>query len=468
MSGHPNILLDLIDRGAADLKPDPMKVVPEARATLRVLVLTPSVQNPGGIQRYSRTLTRALQEILGCSNVVTIAAQEPRVDARTRRTKLAVAAKLQLGWQAISEAVHWRPDLIICTHLSFGPAAWMARILTERPYWIVVHGIEAWCDLPYWKRIALAHADRILVTSAFSREQVASRHQIGSELMWTLPCTLDETLLSVEPSKSGLCQSLGDGRRVILTVARMDSSEGYKGHDVVLQALPSVLAKVPDLVYVVVGGGDDRSRLESLARDLRVAEHVVFTGEISDSELAALYQRSEIFVLPARTEVGGSNPKGEGFGIVFLEAMAFKKPVIGPDYGAPAELVRDGQNGLLVRADDAASVAEAISKMLLNPDMARAMGKTGGDWVRKRYSYRSFSEQLKEMLARFASDAGSSLVVTADVRSSTRSQNIKRSAGSHVLEIVSLVWLVAINMLYYAQFRGALISLLGRVFKIWR
>jgi len=178
----------------------------------------------------------------------------------------------------------------------------------------------------------------------------------------------------------------------------MAASERYKGHDVVLRALPSVVAKVPDLTYVVVGDGDDRPPLESLANQLGLADHVVFTGEVSESELAALYQRSEVFVLPARTVIDDHNPKGEGFGIVFLEAMAFGKPVIGPNYGAPAELIRHGENGLLVDPDDPTSVAEALVRLLTNPKAAHQMGKAGSAWVRGHYSYASFRERLGELL----------------------------------------------------------------------
>jgi phosphatidyl-myo-inositol dimannoside synthase len=192
--------------------------------------------------------------------------------------------------------------------------------------------------------------------------------------------------------------ALSHGQRVTLTVARMAASERYKGHDVVLRALSSVLAKVPNLTYVIVGDGDDRPRLEKLANDLGVAERVLFTGETSDSELAALYQRSEVFAMPARTVLDNRNPKGEGFGIVYLEAMAFGKPVIGPDYGAPAELIQHGKTGLLVDPEDPTAVAQALLKLLSDPESAREMGRAGSKWVRQHYSYDSFCERLQEIL----------------------------------------------------------------------
>jgi len=205
--------------------------------------------------------------------------------------------------------------------------------------------------------------------------------------------------LTITPVLNGRYPKLSDERRVLLTVARMDATEQYKGHDVVLRALPSVIGKVANLSYIIVGDGDDRIRLEDLARELGVADHVVFTGGINDCELAAIYRRSEIFVLPARTVVNSPNPKGEGFGIVFLEAMAFGKPVVAPRYGAPAEIIRDGQHGLLVDPENPASVANALSTLLGNPDAALAMGKAGRDHVRMHYSYDSFRDRLRAALA---------------------------------------------------------------------
>jgi glycosyltransferase involved in cell wall biosynthesis len=210
---------------------------------------------------------------------------------------------------------------------------------------------------------------------------------------------VDEGLTAVDPPSTGPHQSVADGQPVVLTVARMEASEQYKGHDVVLRALPSVLARVPNLVYVVVGDGDDRARIEALADSLGLRPHVMFTGRVTDSELAALYKRCDVFALPARTVMDASNPKGEGFGIVFLEAMAFGKPVIGPKYGAPAELIRDGQSGLLVDPEDPTAVAEALLSVLSAPEHAKRMGEAASRWVRQEYSFSSLRRRLGEILA---------------------------------------------------------------------
>lgn len=364
---------------------------------MKVLVLSPSLASVGGIQRYTTTLIRALKDELGDQSVRCITIAEASHGNRVNGT-LPIRAKLSFAYHAFRDAWRWKPDLIICTHLALGPIAWSLSISNRLPYWIVVYGIEAWISLSCEKRNALRRAGRVLAISTFTEEQVAKRQQINSGRMARLPCALDDTLLSIEPSRNGHF-SFSNEQPIILTVGRMATSERYKGHDVVLRTLPPVVAKVPKVMYLVVGDGDDRPCLEALAKDLGVAQHVIFTGEVSDSELAEIYRRSSVFVLPARTVMDDRDPKGEGFGIVFLEAMAFEKPVIGPNYGAPAELIRDGENGLLIDPEDPTSVGEALVKLLSNPDMAMQMGKTGSEWVSTQYSYDCFRNRLRELLS---------------------------------------------------------------------
>jgi phosphatidylinositol alpha-1,6-mannosyltransferase len=285
------------------------------------------------------------------------------------------------------------------------------------------------------------------------------RHQIDEERIASLPCTLDETLLNVEPAGESLLRYLPDDRRVVLTVGRMAAGERYKGHEVVLRALPSVVAKIPSVTYVVVGDGDDRPRLEALAQLLGLTDHVVFTGEMSESELAASYHRSEIFALPARTVIDDHNPKGEGFGIVFLEAMAFGKPVIGPRHGAPAELIQQGKTGLLVDPEDATSVAEALLSLFSDREAAREMGKAGSDWVRRHYSYGSLREKLRQIL-------DGQVEGSQPVRSSIKGSRWMKA--EILLEALFVLWVIVVNVLYYAQFKDLLISRLAQFVYRWR
>ena len=363
---------------------------------MKVLVLAPPMGAFGGIQRYTTTLLQALKELVGEGNVRCLAM--PDVGNSAGSSRASARSKLGFIVSALWAGMRWRADLVICAHLALGPIAWLLAKITLRPYWVFVYGIEAWAPLPFAKRRALRRATRVIGISKFTCEQVVKRQQVKAERISKLPCALNEELATIEPASVGPHQLVGKGSRVVLTVARLASSEQYKGHDVILRALPSVLQRVSDLTYVVVGDGDDRPRLEALAKELGLGQHVIFTGQVNDAELAALYRRCDVFAMPAQTKITPQEAKGEGFGIVYLEAMAFGKPVIGPNDGAPAEIIADGKHGLLVNPEDPSAVAAALVDMLTHPDRARAMGQAGSDWVRQQFSYVAFRERLKGIL----------------------------------------------------------------------
>jgi len=142
---------------------------------------------------------------------------------------------------------------------------------------------------------------------------------------------------------------------VLMTVGRLATEERYKGFDEVLEALPALAEKNPHVVYVICGEGPDRARLEAKAATLGVRERVRFTGFIPEAEKADYYRLADAYVMPSR---------GEGFGIVFLEAMACGIPVMGSQLDGSREALLDGELGVLVNPDDASEVAEGIASTL--------------------------------------------------------------------------------------------------------
>jgi glycosyltransferase involved in cell wall biosynthesis len=177
--------------------------------------------------------------------------------------------------------------------------------------------------------------------------------------------------------------------RIILTVGRWDPAERYKGADTLIAALPRVLKTAPDTSLVLVGDGDDRSRLERLARDLGVSQHAQFLHGLTPEQLFACYANCEIFALPSR---------GEGFGLVFLEAMAHAKPVIGGAHGGIPDIVEDGVTGWLVPHGDVERVAQALESLLNNPSRAAEMGARGRDRLEKTFSFAQFQMHLAQIL----------------------------------------------------------------------
>ncbi len=195
---------------------------------------------------------------------------------------------------------------------------------------------------------------------------------------------------------SALRQRLGgEGRPVVLTVCRLVQR---KGIDTVLHALPRILSEVPDALYVVVGDGPDRARLEALAAERGLGAHVRFAGKVSHRQLPLYFNACDVFVMPAREE----GPNVEGFGLVFLEANACGKPVIGAHSGGIPDAVRHGETGLLVPPGDAGALTESLLRLLIDPASACRLGATGRARVVREAGWDRVADCLYEsMLERY-------------------------------------------------------------------
>lgn len=259
-----------------------------------------------------------------------------------------------IGWY---HALRERPDCIICFHLNFMPAVLPLARLLRSPYVGVLHGIEAWNPLPASRRRALASADWLYAVSRFTLRSSAARHGLDLAKASLLPCSFDESRFSPGPKPDNLLSRYGlhIDQPIALTVARVDRSERYKGHETMLAAMPGILNRCPNMRYIVAGTGDDLGYLKSEALRLGVADSVIFTGFIPTEELPDLYRLCDIFVMPS---------KAEGFGIVFLEAMASGRPVIAGNQDGSTDALDQGRLGVLVDPDDKVALADAVLSIL--------------------------------------------------------------------------------------------------------
>lgn len=360
----------------------------------KVLVLAPSLESIGGVQSYTRTLASALEEILGtgCVRLLTVGGE-----ARTQRdgrVALETSVKLRFAVHACTTAMVWRPELVIATHIGVAPVARLIKKYTKIPFWLVLHGIEVWGKLLPAKERALRAAAKYVALTRFSLDAAIVRHALGKPAAVLLPPPL---AIRVHRASSDSTSS-STSAPVVLTVGRLAAAERYKGHDIMLEAWPAVLRRVPGAEYWIVGDGDDRRRLESRAQEVGVAGSVRFTGALSGDRLSEAYERCSIFAMPARTELQRDAPEGEGFGIVFLEAMAHGKPVVAPRDGAPAEFIRSDEHGLLVDPSDRAEIAEAIIGLLEDPERRRRMGENARSWVAREFTRENFVARLRQTL----------------------------------------------------------------------
>jgi phosphatidylinositol alpha-1,6-mannosyltransferase len=362
----------------------------------KVLVLAPSLKSLGGIQNYTRTLVDALQVVLGHDRVRVVPVLSDPVVQDDGSVALQSSVKVRFLFSAITAAIAWCPDLIICAHVGLAPAARLIQKLIGVRFWVVLYGIEVWGDLPVTKRNALRAAQRYVAITRFTLDATTARHGLESHRELILPPSLPK---GRPPSRQTDCRtSKCLTRPTVLTVGRIEASERYKGHDVMLDAWPAVLRRLPDAMYCIVGGGDDRQRLESRARELGIADSVHFAGAVSSEQLDVCYDSCWVFAMPSRTELNTRVPRGEGFGIVFLEAMTHGKPVVGPRVGSPTEFIRSGEHGLLVDPTDSREVARALIELLEDPTRAQHMGDAGREWVAKEFSFDRFCERLRDAL----------------------------------------------------------------------
>lgn len=284
-----------------------------------------------------------------------------------------------------------KPLLVIATHPNFAPIIRSMQVVAPRMKSIIcTHGVEVWEPLPRMRRGALQHASLVLAPSRSTADYVISAQNVPPEKVRVLPWALDPDfeMRVAESSMTHLPAEFPKGR-VILSVGRWESTERYKGMDTLIQAMPRLLLRWPDLQLLLIGTGDDQQWLVNLARDSGVQRHVHFLTGIPYAEISACYSAAELFALPSR---------GEGFGFVYLEAMARGKPVIGGAHGGAPEVVQDGVTGYVVQHGDPVQLTTSIDALLCNPEMAREMGQRGRERVENEYRFPVFAKAFKKIL----------------------------------------------------------------------
>lgn len=329
----------------------------------RILVLlTDAFGGHGGIALYNRDVLTALCADPTIVDVVAL----PRVAALPLG---ALPAKLtydlaslggvrRFALRALRHVLSGRFDAIYCAHLNLMPLArWIARI-ARAPLVLAIYGIEAWQPLKHTRRGAGA-ADHVISISQVTLDRFRAWHPYPDARCSIAPNAIHLDQFGLAPRDQAMARRYGvEDRKVLLTFGRLAASERYKGFDRLLGAMVTLRELEPDLTYLIAGDGDDRPRLEARARELGLADRVVFTGRIDEVEKADLYCLADVYAMPST---------GEGFGFVLLEAMACGVPVIASNADGGREAVRGGELGLVVDPDDEAALIEAVRACLVKP-----------------------------------------------------------------------------------------------------
>lgn len=368
-----------------------------------VLGLFPQLLEFGGVQQAGRMTAAALHEIAiarGWADEILSLNDAAKVsDLEVAGAKLSFSgfgrAKLRFTLAGIRQArsfVGRGQCVLLAAHPYLAVPARVIQTFASRVRTVVMaHGVEVWSPLPGYRRSALRHAALVLAPSRDTLQKLISTQGISPQRVRRLAWPLDPDFvrLAAEPAALSLPSAFPGGGRVILTVGRWSASERYKGIEHLIRALTQLCSAVPDLHLVAVGSGDDLSRLKQLAADSGLANRVHFLEALSRERLGACYAHAEIFALPSA---------GEGFGLVFLEAMAFAKPIVAAQAGGAIDLVEDGINGMLVPPNDVQGLVTAVTTLLSDGSLREKLGRAGAEIVRRQHQFAAFRHDLENIL----------------------------------------------------------------------
>jgi phosphatidylinositol alpha-1,6-mannosyltransferase len=356
------------------------------KTSIHVLALvTDGYGARGGIAQYNRDFLGALSELEPVSSVAVLPRHgHERATTLSRKLFQSTprAHKVTFALAALWAAWNRQVDVVFCGHIFMAPLAFLIARTKKAKLVVQMHGIEAWQRPSRLQQTSVERADLMLSVSRYTRAAVLAWAAMKPERALIVPDTVRNRFTPGD--SASLRSELGlKQRRVLLTVGRMSSSEQYKGHERVIRAIPALVARGHDVAYLIVGEGDDRSRLEALARSSGVAERVRFMGGVAVETLLDLYRVADVFVMPST---------GEGFGIAYLEAMAAGTPALGLDCAG----ARDALEGLGEIAPEG-ELAAVLERMIAVP---KPEPWTLTDAVFARFGPRSFAASVQAVAAR--------------------------------------------------------------------
>ncbi len=366
------------------------------RTRPRILLALEGLSMDGGVAAVSRCLARVLDEEseanrLERSDRILLhdsSSSPPPLPGRGVQI-CEGGRKLRFIWDLHRLGLRWRHDWVVFDHIGVARSGGWPLPGSPARYAVVVHGgeLEAVAPGNAFER-ALRRAVLVITNSHFTAGRVANLLPDLANRIRPVPLCLEPEREQRWKAEAGHA-SPAEREPAALIVGRMWSTERGKGHDELIRAWPGVLKRVPAAELWIAGGGDDRPRLEALARETGAGTAIQFLGRISDPELADRYRRARVLSMPSRQE---------GFGLVYAEAMWHGLPCLGSTADAASEVIEDGVTGRLVPYGDVEAVGEGVAALLADPELAARLGAAGRARVEERYSYARFRSDMLEAL----------------------------------------------------------------------
>lgn len=343
-----------------------------------VLVAESLAPGNGGICRVARLIARTLQTLSTPSRAVvlsdvTASPDLSIVSACCAKSRAKFVSRVQLASLSRNRFVYDSPSL----------ARAHCRVpLLKRPSMVFMHGIEIWEGARPEHLKTLRDASMTICVSSYSLQR-ARQHHGGFDNARVCWLATEEDDLPATPRKL-------DGPPTALILGRID--EQYKGHRELIECWPRVVDSVPGAKLVIAGRGPRFDEMKSLASSSPVGQHIELPGFVPESQIDALWARTSVMVMPSR---------GEGFGLVYIEAMRWGIPVIASIHDAGAEVNVDGVTGYNINKDAPEELPERIIQLLQNADLAQTLGHAGQQRWRQHFRLSSFVSRFSPFLSEF-------------------------------------------------------------------
>ncbi len=347
---------------------------------MKIILLTSNLAHIGGIQHYNKTLLAVFRELGHDVRLVELSSDS-------------LVSKLKFLMRAFFEAIRFRSDIIFCGHINFSPICYFLKLFLRREYIVETYGIEVWEVNKKILRKGLEGARKITSVARYTKKKIIFQFPQLEDKISVIPNVVDgDKFYSKDKSKLLLERhGIAVSSKIILTLGRLSASEGYKGYDKVIQALPEIVKEVPEARYVLVGDGDDAPRVRGIIKEKRMESYVAMAGRVPKEELVDYYNLADVFVMPS---------KGEGFATVFLEALACGKPVIAGNCDGSVDPLMDGELGILVDPDSMEEIGRAVIN-ILNKKVASNI--VDGNLLRKKalenFGIEKFKSRVDSLLS---------------------------------------------------------------------
>ncbi|NUM25377.1 MAG: glycosyltransferase family 4 protein [Candidatus Buchananbacteria bacterium] len=282
------------------------------------------------------------------------------------------------------------------------PIGTLALVLKKRlkiPYIFYAHGLDILLPQKFMRKKTILkniikESSGIVANSHFTKDELLKLGANNGQVTVVYPGANIKNHHVADSEIAALIKKHQlENKKILLTVGRLVER---KGHDVVIKSLPAIIKKIPNITYLIVGDGPRKTQLVNLVHQLRLGHYVQFVDRVANSILPAYYQLADVFIMPSR-RINGYDV--EGFGIVFIEANLFGKPVIGGRSGGVGEAIVDGQTGILVNPTSEEEVSRSVIKLLTDPALAERLGLQGMERALRDFDWQTQTKKIKDLLS---------------------------------------------------------------------